>query len=158
DVLVKLAPRSLRAYDRLAQLHYRRGELDHAAALLASCQEFAPSDARPAIKRAVVEQQRGDRAARDAAIQRALDLSRGRERATIAFVGARLTLSAFGRQRASNAAVWIESSRPTTITSPQRQQGNDSVGLEDWTQPTNSDGASTVDWDQAKRLLRIAVQ
>src|SRR5262249_46396769 len=44
EVLVKLAPVSSRALNRLAHLHYQRGDLDRTALLLTRLQELAPTD------------------------------------------------------------------------------------------------------------------
>src|SRR5262249_23754569 len=92
DVLRKLAPHSIRAPDRLAQLYFQRGDLDRAAALLGDWQSLAPTDYRPSVRKAVVEQRRANAAGRSEAIQRALVLTRGPTRAAIAFLGARLAL------------------------------------------------------------------
>ncbi len=93
DILHRLAPQSIRAYDRLAQLHYRRGDLDRAAELLAAWQAMAPTDPIPIVRRALVEHQRGRSAARSAAIHQALDLATGSAHAQIAWLGARLALA-----------------------------------------------------------------
>jgi tetratricopeptide (TPR) repeat protein len=96
DVLLKLAPRSVRAHDRLAQLYFQRGDLDRAAALLGDWQSLAPTDHWPSVRKAFVEQRRANPAGRSEAIQRALELTRGPTRAAIAFLGARLALPAPG--------------------------------------------------------------
>jgi tetratricopeptide (TPR) repeat protein len=96
DVLHKLAPQSIRAHDRLAELHHQRGDFARAAELLLAWQALAPADPSPAIKRAIVEQRRGNDAGRSEAICHALQLSHGKTRAAIAFLGARLALSANG--------------------------------------------------------------
>lgn len=94
DDLLKLAPGSIRAHDRLAQLHYRRGDLDRAAELLAAWEQLAPDDVQPAVQRAIVEQQHGNAAGRDEAVRRALELARGKTRAAVAYLGAKLLLAA----------------------------------------------------------------
>jgi tetratricopeptide (TPR) repeat protein len=91
-VLLRLAPQSLAGHDRLACLHYRRGDLDGAAALLNGWHRLAPSDPWPLVRQAVIEEQRGNAEARAAAIDRALGLTRGRTRAAVAYLGARLAL------------------------------------------------------------------
>jgi tetratricopeptide (TPR) repeat protein len=103
-VLVRLAPRSLRALDRLAQLSYRRGDLDRAAELLAECHELAPASPWPLVRRAVVEQQRGNGAARTTAIDLALARTTGAARAAVAFLGARLA-AASDREQAGR---WLQ--------------------------------------------------
>jgi tetratricopeptide (TPR) repeat protein len=108
DILIKLAPRGTRAHDRLAQLHYRRGDLDRAAELLAAWQRLAPDNVQPAVKRAIVEQQRGNSVERDDAIRRALELASGAKRAAIALLGAKLLL-------ASVRAASVSDSPDTTI-------------------------------------------
>jgi Flp pilus assembly protein TadD len=131
DVLAKLAPHSPRAHDRLAQLHYRRGDLERAATLLGWVQALTPDDAQPAIRRAIVEQQRGNPSGRDEAIRAALKLSHGKTRAAVAFLGARLILASVG---------------------PATQHPAKAVGLEDSTHPT-----APPDWNQAKDLLRTCL-
>jgi tetratricopeptide (TPR) repeat protein len=101
DVLIRLAPRSVRAHDRMAQLHYKRGELAHAVELLAGWETLAPTDPVPAMRRAVLEQQRGNDDGRRDAIHRALELADGKMRAAIAFLGARLALSVSAWQQAA---------------------------------------------------------
>jgi tetratricopeptide (TPR) repeat protein len=90
DVLVRLAPRNVPALDRLARLCYRHGELDRAAELLARCHELNPASPGPLVRRAIIEQQRGNGPARTAAIDQALARTSGTVRAAVAFLGARL--------------------------------------------------------------------
>ena len=105
DVLLRLAPPSLAGHDRLACLHYRRGDMDRAAALLAGWHRLNPVDHWPLIRQAIIEQHRGNAAARAEAIDRALGLTRGRQRAAVAFLGARLALQAcFGGKKPENDA------------------------------------------------------
>jgi tetratricopeptide (TPR) repeat protein len=136
DVLVKLAPGSTRAHDRLAHLLYERGDLDRAGSLLAALQELSPGDPRPAVKRAVVEHQSGNTVGRDEAIRRALELTRGTKKANAAFLGARLLLS---------------------LHRPAVQARDGAVGLEDSTHPATHMESSSVDWNRAKELLRICL-
>jgi tetratricopeptide (TPR) repeat protein len=148
EVLARLAPSSERAHDRLAQLHHRGGDLDRAASFLERWQELAPTDARPAIKRATVEQQRGNAAERDEAIRRALDSSRGKERAAIAYLAARLVLASGG---------WVESSKPASGKSEIRSpKSENQVEISDF--GFRISDLSAVDWDRAKDLLRIALR
>jgi tetratricopeptide (TPR) repeat protein len=93
EVLLKLAPHSLAAHDRLARLHYRGGDLDRAVELLDGWRRLAPSDHWPLVRQAVIEQQRGNALRRAEAIDRALGLTRGPLRAAVAFLGARLALA-----------------------------------------------------------------
>ncbi len=92
EVLLRLAPTSLRAHDRLACLHYRQGDLARSVELLDGWRKLAPHDHWPLVRRAVLEQERGDAIRRAAAIDDALGLTRGPLRAAIAFLGARLAL------------------------------------------------------------------
>jgi Flp pilus assembly protein TadD len=103
-ILYKLAPRSASAIDRLAQLCYRRGDLDQAAALLGELHTLRPGDPIPLMRRAVVEQQRGDPAGYTEAIKQALERSAPKDRAAVAFLGARLALG----HDLNQARVWLE--------------------------------------------------
>jgi tetratricopeptide (TPR) repeat protein len=97
EVLLRLAPGSVSGHDRLACLHYRRGDMDRAVALLGSWQRLAPADHWPLVRQAIIEQERGNAERRAEAIRRALGLTRGPLRAAVAFLGARLALrSAMG--------------------------------------------------------------
>ena len=93
DVHFRLAPRSPRALDRLANLYYLRGDLDRAADLLAEWGKLDPGNYWPLVRRAVIEQQRGNTATCVEAIEQALRLSHGATRAAIAFLGGRLMLA-----------------------------------------------------------------
>ena len=92
EVLIRLAPRSLAAHDRLACLHYRMGNVDRSVELLDGWRRLAPEDHWPLVRQAIIEQERGNAANRAEAIDRALGLTRGPLRASIAFLGARLAL------------------------------------------------------------------
>ena len=92
EVLLKLAPDYLPAYDRLACLHYRAGERRHAVQLLSTWHTLAPRDHWPLVRQAVIEQELGEPARSSEAIQQALRLTQGRLRAAIAFLGATLAL------------------------------------------------------------------
>jgi tetratricopeptide (TPR) repeat protein len=92
EVLLKLAPGSVAGHDRLACLHYRRGDLERAVTLLDGWRRLAPSDPWPLVRQAVIEQQRGNLQRRAEAIDQALGLTQGRTRAAVAFLGARLAL------------------------------------------------------------------
>jgi tetratricopeptide (TPR) repeat protein len=103
EVLLRLAPASIPGHDRLACLHYRRGDMDRAVALLSGWHRLAPGDHWPLVRQAIIEQERGHAERRAEAIGRALGLTRGRVRAAIAFLGARLALreTVCGRLRLS---------------------------------------------------------
>ena len=90
--LYRLAPHSSRAHDRLACLHFRKGDLDEAVRVLVSWEALCPADPWPLLRRAVLEQKRGNPAARSWAMGKALSLTRGPFRAEVAFLGARLGL------------------------------------------------------------------
>ncbi|HBI43215.1 MAG TPA: hypothetical protein DDY78_10220 [Planctomycetales bacterium] len=101
EVLLRLAPPSLTGHDRLACLHYHRGDMDRAAALLAGWHRLNPVDPWPVIRQAIIEQQRGNALARAEAIDQALGLTQGRQRAAVAFLGARLAIKeGFSREKA----------------------------------------------------------
>jgi tetratricopeptide (TPR) repeat protein len=103
EVLLKLAPGSVPGHDRLACLHYRRGNMDRAVALLDGWQRLAPADHWPLVRQAIIEQERGNAQRRGEAINRALGLTRGPLRAAIAFLGARLALRDAFRRGAPTA-------------------------------------------------------
>jgi tetratricopeptide (TPR) repeat protein len=92
EVLLRLYPQTLAGHDRLACLHYRQGDLDRAVALLTGWQRLAPADHWPLVRQAIIEQQRGNAERRSEVIDRALGLTDGPLRASIAFLGARLAL------------------------------------------------------------------
>lgn len=97
EVLLALAPDDRRVPDRLAELHYRKGNLTRAAACLFRLNTLEPHDPLPFLRRAVIEQQRGNEAGCFEAIEQARALSAGKARASAAFLGARLALAAYGR-------------------------------------------------------------
>jgi tetratricopeptide (TPR) repeat protein len=92
EVLLRLAPGSAAGHDRVACLRFRRGDLDRAADLLGGWEKLAPADPWPLIRRAVLEQARGQARWRAKAIERALGLTNGPRRAAVAFLGAKLAL------------------------------------------------------------------
>src|SRR5262249_5578522 len=65
-----------------------------AALLLASWHALEPNNPWPLLRKAVVEQQRGNVQGQAEAIQAAMRLTRGRTRAAVAFLGVRLQLAA----------------------------------------------------------------
>jgi tetratricopeptide (TPR) repeat protein len=98
EVLLRLAPASIPGHDRLARLHYRRGDMERAVAFLTSWHRLAPHDHWPLVRQAIIEQERGNAQRRAEAIDRALGLTRGPVRAAIAFLGARLVFrESFGK-------------------------------------------------------------
>jgi tetratricopeptide (TPR) repeat protein len=94
EILHRLAPRSPQAHDRLAQLHYRRGNLEQSWQLLQAWHELDPGNPLPLARLAVVQEQLGQAAPCLESIRKALGLARGRVRAEVAFLGARLLLAA----------------------------------------------------------------
>ncbi|MFO0878318.1 MAG: tetratricopeptide repeat protein [Gemmataceae bacterium] len=101
EVLLRLAPSSLAAHDRLACLHYRAGNLDRSIQLLASWHRLAPGDHWPLVRHAMLEQERGNGDDRARIIQQAVGLTQGPLRAGIAVLGARLALRESFRTRSS---------------------------------------------------------
>ncbi|MBI1917924.1 MAG: tetratricopeptide repeat protein [Planctomycetes bacterium] len=97
NVLLRLSPRCLAGYDRTACLSYRKKDVDQAVRVLECWHQLDPDDSLPLVRRAVIEQQRGNATASQAAIQAALTLTRGTSRAAVAFLGARLALASPGR-------------------------------------------------------------
>ena len=77
EVLLRLAPRARPGHDRLACLHYRRGDMERAVALLSGWQRLAPHDHWPLVRQAIIEQQRGNAERRAKAIDQALGLTNG---------------------------------------------------------------------------------
>jgi tetratricopeptide (TPR) repeat protein len=104
EVLLKLSPGSLPAYDRLACLYYRAGDISRAVDLLAQWRQLAPRDHWPLVRQAVIEQERGESAQRVRAIQEALSLTQGPLRASIAYLGAHLALRDALRRLPATAA------------------------------------------------------
>jgi tetratricopeptide (TPR) repeat protein len=92
EVLLQLSPRCLTAYDRLACLAYRQGDLSRAVGLLDGWRKLAPRDHWPLVRQAIIEQERGNAERRAEAIHSALGLTTGPLRASIAWLGARLAL------------------------------------------------------------------
>jgi tetratricopeptide (TPR) repeat protein len=91
-VFLKLAPANPRAHDRLAYLHYRKGEKQQAADLLAGWHRLESHDPQPLIRLAIIAQELGDATRSLDSIRQALELTTGRTHADIAFLGARLAL------------------------------------------------------------------
>jgi tetratricopeptide (TPR) repeat protein len=104
EVLLKLAPQSVAAHDRLACLHYRQGELDRAIELLEGWRQLRPADHWPLVRAAIIEQERGNALRRQEAIDHALGLTRGPLRAAVAYLGARLALRSAAEDLASGGS------------------------------------------------------
>jgi tetratricopeptide (TPR) repeat protein len=104
EVLLRVMPDSVLGHDRLACLHYRRGDLDRAASFLVGWQKLAPRDPWPLIRQAVLEQQRGNAQRRAEVIDHALGLTRGPQRAAVAFLGAKLALKESAKEWAVDKA------------------------------------------------------
>jgi len=92
QVLVKLAPRNIRAHDRLAYLHHRQGDLPRAAELLQAWHLLEPEKALPLVREAVIYQALGDPGRCLETMRLALDRTAGKQHASIAFLGAKLLL------------------------------------------------------------------
>jgi tetratricopeptide (TPR) repeat protein len=99
EVLLRLAPKSATAHDRLACLHYRAGNVERSVELLDGWRKLAPGDHWPLVRQAIIEQERGNAGKRAEAIQGALGLTSGAIRAAVAFLGAQLALRESFRQQ-----------------------------------------------------------
>src|SRR5439155_12661217 len=78
-------------------LSYRKRDVEHAVRVLENWHQLDPGDSLPLVRRAVIEQQRGNPAASQSAIEAALTLTHGPSRAAVAFLGARLALASLGK-------------------------------------------------------------
>jgi tetratricopeptide (TPR) repeat protein len=92
EVLCRLSPGNIPALNWLAGLQYQRGQLDQACDTLRQWHEREPGSPWPLVRRAVVEQQRGQPGQALELIRQAMGVCQGRARAEIAFLGARLAL------------------------------------------------------------------
>jgi hypothetical protein len=92
EILLRLAPGSLAAHDRLAALCYRRGDWARAAELLADWHVLDPANPLPLLRQAIIEQRRGNGEGFADSMDRAFERTQNGERAAAAFLGARLTL------------------------------------------------------------------
>lgn len=90
--LHRLAPNLGVGLDRLARLHFQRGEFDQAASLLADWQRLQPSAILPWLRQAVLEHKRGAFALRDELFEAGMQRAKGHQRANVAFVWAKLLL------------------------------------------------------------------
>jgi tetratricopeptide (TPR) repeat protein len=128
DVLLRLAPHSPHAHDRLARLYYKRGKLDRAAELLRNWCNVEPASAIPWTRLAVVQHQLAQWDQSLQSMQAALERSSGTQRADLACLAARLAL-------ASTVADKTAAGTPAPSTGE------------------NSDGA----WDQAQAFLNYCL-
>lgn len=93
EVLLKLAPHRWEAHDRLACLLYRdRSDLPRAMELLGQAHTLDPHNPWPLIRRAVLAQEQGQTNECSDSIRQALERTRGKRRAAVAFLGAQLAL------------------------------------------------------------------
>jgi tetratricopeptide (TPR) repeat protein len=92
DILAKLAPISPRALDRLAHLHYRRGNPDQAVQLLETWFNHHPQDPLPLVRFAILLHQRGLLDQARAKLREAMALCAGPRGRHIALIGAKLAL------------------------------------------------------------------
>lgn len=91
-VLLRMTPDNTAALNRAAQLAWKRGDLDRAVLFLTSWHALEPRNVWPLVRRAIVEQQRRDSQAVAECLHKALDVTQGAERASVAFLGAQLAL------------------------------------------------------------------
>jgi tetratricopeptide (TPR) repeat protein len=92
DVWLRLAPKSGRAYDRLAKLYCRRGKLDRSAELLRSWCEAEPASAVPWARLAVVQHQQGFNEQAFQSLDAAMQRASGKTKADLGCLAARLAL------------------------------------------------------------------
>lgn len=107
-VWLLLAPQSIHAHDRAAELHHRLGERDHALRLLEAWQSLAPHDPLPWLRRAVLEQQQGQIQGCVASIEKTLEIAQGPTRAKVALLGARLMLKFWGATQENSTVSPLE--------------------------------------------------
>jgi tetratricopeptide (TPR) repeat protein len=105
EVLVRLAPRCAAAYDLLARLHYQAGRLRRASDVLAQWHEHFPDDYWSLVRKAIIDQKRGQADDSLLAIRKSLERTGGPTRAEIAVLGGRLALLS---NRASEALALLE--------------------------------------------------
>jgi len=96
EVLLRLRPDSAVAYDRLACLHYRAGEIEQAIELLKTWHQRFPSEPLPLVRLAFLQQQRGQAEQRAQAIHTAVERTQGRRKAAVAYLGACLAACSDG--------------------------------------------------------------
>jgi tetratricopeptide (TPR) repeat protein len=93
DVLARLAPRSVKAQERLALLYYRRTKLDRAADWLRTWSQTEPDSAVPLARLAVVVHKQGQTEEALTVLRSAIERKHGRQRADLACLAARLALA-----------------------------------------------------------------
>lgn len=93
-VLLKLAPQSPRAHDRVAQLWYRKGDRDRAITVLNQWHDREASNPLPLARLAVLHHERDEDHLANERIEQALKLTHGQVHADLAYLGARLALGA----------------------------------------------------------------
>ncbi len=92
EILVMLSPQNTSAMDRAAGLHYRAGRIEPAYQLLEQWHQTQPTEPLPLVRQAILLHQQGHDPVSFGKLQHAMNLSNGRRRANIAFLGARLAL------------------------------------------------------------------
>jgi tetratricopeptide (TPR) repeat protein len=102
EVLVRLAPASGRAHDRIAQLYHRLGKSESAQAHLQQWRHLEPHNPLPPVRLAVLCQHLGRADEAQHSIRQALTLTDGGRRADLALLGARLALLASKDQLAAD--------------------------------------------------------
>jgi tetratricopeptide (TPR) repeat protein len=112
EVLLKLAPASTRAHDRLAYLYYRLGDLAQAFALLQGWHRLNSADPVPLVRQAVISAELGSPARSQELIRQALALTEGHKHAAIAYLGARLLLK---QADTADAAEVLERARTAAL-------------------------------------------
>ncbi len=105
EILVKLSPSNTSAMDRAAGLHYRAGRIEPAYQLLEQWHQAQPTEPMPLVRQAILLHQQGNESACFGKLQNAMNLSQGRRRANIAFMGARLALQRWLMPDSSQAVV-----------------------------------------------------
>jgi tetratricopeptide (TPR) repeat protein len=95
EILVKLSPSNTSAMDRAAGLHYRAGRIEPAYQLLEQWHQTQPTEPLPLVRQAILLHQQGHDPVAFGKLQHAMNLSNGKRRANIAFLGARLALQSY---------------------------------------------------------------
>jgi tetratricopeptide (TPR) repeat protein len=103
EVLLRLQPNHLRAHDWLSQLSYQQGDLGRAADLLTALQQLDPQNPIPSVRRAVIEQKRGQWTDCAACVQAALERAAEKDRGAVALLGARLLLTSIAGDHLSES-------------------------------------------------------
>lgn len=92
EILAQLDPHQPAVLERLACLHDRSGQPEQALEMLSRWHEAHPQDPLPLVRQAVFLYRRGEGEQGRQRLHQALALSRGRQKAAIAFFAARLVL------------------------------------------------------------------